>query len=89
MRQPFDAALHLLGQPAGQMLSAPASLPGCLPARCCVLAGPQHACMLSNAPSLVDTQPCRLPPAAPPPRYDQPYQVALYNLGVLCEAKRW
>jgi hypothetical protein len=36
------------------------------------------------------------PPAHPPPwlcpapcRHDQPYQIALYNLGVLCEAKRW
>lgn len=30
------------------------------------------------------------PSVLPPPcRYDQPYQVALYNLGVLCEAKRW
>ena len=24
-----------------------------------------------------------------PGRHDQPYQIALYNLGVLCEAKRW
>lgn len=28
-------------------------------------------------------------PCVPPRRYDQPYQYALYCLGVACEERRW